>query len=180
MLEWSRGNPAFIDTALEARMRVVQSFDEAVPNARQAGKRKLRWPVAETVVVTDDDAVSEAVTSLLHLCENRANSRSVRVVRGHWDRIGWKAEPVMRAIGPKFGKQGPLVKGLIENADGNLLKQQIDTSGEAALGEFTVTADQLTFTELLPDRIFAAPMEGAMVYVDVTLTDDLEAEGPPM
>ncbi|MBN1195368.1 MAG: isoleucine--tRNA ligase [Methanomicrobiaceae archaeon] len=177
MLEWSRGNPAFIDTALEARMRVVQSFDEAVPNARQAGKRKLRWPVAETVVVTDDDAVSEAVTSLLHLCENRANSRSVRVVRGHWDRIGWKAEPVMRAIGPKFGKKGPLVKGLIENADGNLLKQQIDASGEAVLGEFTVTADQLTFTELLPDRVFAAPMEGAMVYVDVTLTDDLEAEG---
>ncbi|KQC04817.1 MAG: isoleucine--tRNA ligase [Methanoculleus sp. SDB] len=177
MLEWSRGEPSFIDEALEARMRVVQSFDEAVANARQAGKRKLRWPVQETVVVTDDDAVGEAMTTLLYLCESRANSRTVRVVRGRWDRIGWKAEPVMRAIGPKFGKQGPLVKGLIENADGDLLKTQIDASGEAHVGEFTVTADQLTFTESLPDRIFAASMEGGVVYVDVTLTDDIEAEG---
>ncbi|NYT05255.1 MAG: class I tRNA ligase family protein, partial [Methanomicrobiales archaeon] len=181
MLSWSAGEAAFVDAALEERMRIVQSFDEAVANARQAGKRKLRWPVAETVVVTGDDLVAGAVASLNDLCANRANSHAVRVVRGRWDRIGWKAEPVMRAIGPKFGKQGPVVKKLIEEADGNAVKQQIDTGGQAVIGTggaaVTVTAEMVTFAESLPETIFSAPMPGATVYIDVALTRELESEG---
>ncbi len=178
MLEWTAGEARLIDTALEAEMDLVRSFDDAVANARQAGRRKLRWPVGEIVVVTDLNDVEQGLTRLNHLCTLRANSRSVSVVRGRWERIGWRAEPVMRAIGPQFGKEGPAVKGLIEGADGNALKQQIEDSGFALLdGKYEITAEHVTFEEQLPESIFAAPMDGATVYVDVSLTDELEAEG---
>jgi len=182
MLDWTAGDGCLIDRALERAMDTVRAFDDAAATARQAGRRKLRWPVARTVVVTGDDGVAGAIEELRGLCEARANSRRVEVVRGRWERIGWRAEPVMRGIGPSFGKEGPAVRALIEQADGNRLKAALEEHGEATVGEgdavYTITAAHVTFEEQLPADVFAAPMDGtATVYVDVALDDDLEAEG---
>ncbi|OPX65973.1 MAG: Isoleucine--tRNA ligase [Methanoregulaceae archaeon PtaB.Bin009] len=181
MLDWCAGNDTLRDEPLERAMDIVRSFDEAQANARQAGKRKLRWPVRECVIVADSQEVADAVSSLNHICRDRANARVVRAVSGHWERIGWRAEPVMKALGPAFGKQAPRVRDLILNADGNAMKQAID-SGNAFILEnggerFEIVAGQVTFAQQLPDGIFSAPMLGGTVYVDVTLDPDLEAEG---
>jgi isoleucyl-tRNA synthetase len=177
MLDWPEADDLLIAPDLESAMEVVRSFDDAVATARQNGRRKLRWPVAETVVVTGSDGVKTALEDLNDLALNRANSRTVRVVTGRWDRILWQAEPVMRAIGPEFGKEGPKVKALIEGADGTALKAAIERDGKAELGGYEIAERHVTFAEALPEGVFAAPMKDATVYVDVTLTPALEAEG---
>ncbi|MDN7012483.1 isoleucine--tRNA ligase [Methanoculleus sp. FWC-SCC3] len=177
MLDWPAADGTLIDQRLEAEMEIVQSFDDAVATARQNGRRKLRWPVSETVVVTGSSEVRRGLEGLNDLALSRANTRTVRVVTGTWDRILWKAEPVMRAIGPEFGKEGPKVKALIENADGTALKAAIERDGKAQLDGYEITERHVTFAEALPEGVFAAPMKDATVYVDVTLTPALEAEG---
>ena len=177
MLDWPEADDLLIDRDLEAAMETIRSFDDAVATARQAGRRKLRWPVGEVVVVTGSDDVKRAIEGLADLALTRANARAVRVVTGTWDRILWQAEPVMRAIGPEFGREGPKVKALIEQSDGTALKAAIERDGEAELGGYTIPARHVTFAEALPEGVFAAPMKDATVYVDVTLTPELEAEG---
>jgi len=162
-------------------MEAVRSFDEAQANARQAGKRKLRWPVKECVVVTDSPGIAGAIGTLAPICRERANAREVRAVLGHWDRIGWKAEPVMKALGPAFGKNAPRVRELILAADGNAMKAALESGGVFVLSDgnarYEVTPGQVTFVEQLPEGICSAPMQGGTVYVDTTLSPDLEAEG---
>jgi len=177
MLDWPVADEHLIDQRLESAMEVIRSFDDAVATARQAGKRKLRWPVAETVVVAENEAVKAAMEELNELARIRANSRSVRVITGAWDRIRWKPEPVMRAIGPEFGKKAPRVKALIEQADGTALKTAIERDGKARLDGYEIEARHVTFSESLPEGVFAGSMKDATVYVDITLTPDLEAEG---
>ncbi|MGB7789353.1 isoleucine--tRNA ligase [Methanoregula sp.] len=181
LLDWFAGETAFVDRELEHAVELVRSFDEASANARQAGKRKLRWPVSEVVVVTSAEPVKDAIERLNAVCMDRANARKVSVVIGRWDRVGWHAEPVMKALGKGFGKDSFNLKGLIEAADGNALKAAIDagktyrlTSGDAV---FEIGSEHVTFTEKLPSEVFSAPMTDATVYVDVALTSDLEAEG---
>ena len=181
MLDWEACNDTLTNAELEHAMELVRSFDDAVQNAQQAGKRKLRWPVDEVVIVTAKEEVGEAVARLNAVCMDRANARKVTVVMGRWDRIGWHAEPVMKALGKGFGKNSFVVKGLIEAADGNAIKAATGTgqtymlaSGDA---KFEIGAEHVTFTEKVPADIFSAPMEDATVYVDVALTPDLEAEG---
>jgi isoleucyl-tRNA synthetase len=170
-----------VDASLEKAVEIVRSFDDASANARQAGKRKLRWPVSEVVVVTNSEPVRVAIERLSAVCMDRANARIVRVVMGRWERIGWHAEPVMKALGKGFGKDSFKVKGLIETADGNVLKAEIDAGRTVILGEGTTTFEigtqHVTFTEKLPEEVFSAPMQDAIVYVDVRLNDDLEKEG---
>jgi len=181
LLDWNAGEPALMDRDLEHAVEIVRSFDEASANARQAGKRKLRWPVAEVVVVTSAQPVKDAIERLDAVCRDRANARKVSVVMGRWDRVGWHAGPVMKALGKGFGKDSFKVKGLIEAADGNAIKAAFLAGQKYTLTDgsasFEIGADQITFTEQLPADVFSAPMTDAMVYVDVALTTDLEAEG---
>ncbi|MDD4127133.1 MAG: DUF5915 domain-containing protein, partial [Methanomicrobium sp.] len=143
----------------------------------QDGKRKLRWPVSEVIVLTDSETVDNTVKRLNDLCKQRANARKVSVVRGSWDRMGVLAEANMRAIGPEFGKEGPKVKAAIEAYDAVLLKKEISEKGSADAGGYTITGAHVKFSETMPEGIFPAEMSGATVCVDVTLTEDLKAEG---
>jgi len=181
MLDWQACDNALVNHELEHAMELARSFDDAVQNARQAGKRKLRWPVGEVVIVTAKPEVKDAVARLNAICMDRANARKVTVVMGRWERIGWHAEPVMKALGKGFGKNSFAVKGLIEAADGNAIKAAVDAGQTYTLekdgAKFEIGTDHVTFTEKMPTDIFSAPMEDATVYVDVALTPDLEAEG---
>jgi isoleucyl-tRNA synthetase len=181
MLDWPGGDGVLVDPALESAMEVVRAFDDAVANARQAGKRKLRWPVGEVVVATSSPKVVEAIGMLSSICRARANSRKVLVVEGAWERIGSRAEPVMKLVGPAFGKDAPRVRELVLSADAGRLQQEIGRDGTAVLEgggrRYEVTGAMLTFHERMPEGIFAAPMPEGTVYVDVSLTPELEAEG---
>ncbi len=181
MTGWFSGDRELIDERLEEEMAAIRSFDEAQANARQAGRRKLRWPVAECVVVTDDDAVASAIENLNDICRDRANARTVRVLKGSYDRSGWRAEPVMKALGPAFGKKGALVRELIAESDAASLRTSHDRGEPVTLsrhGEsFDISPGMVTFVEELPPEIFQAPMNGGTVYIDITLTPELEAEG---
>lgn len=177
MLPWYSGSEDLIDGELETEMDVIRSFDEAVATARQDGKRKLRWPVAETIVITSDEKVASAIENMNELCRQRANSLKVSVVTGSWDRMEFEAEAVMRAIGPEFGKEGPKVKAAIEGADPVALRAAITGDGFFEADGFRITEEHVVFNEKLPENVFAAQMDGATVCVDTTLNDDLEAEG---
>ena len=132
-------------------------------------------------MVTGSETVKDAIERLNTVCMDRANARKVSVIMGRWERIGWHAEPVMKALGKGFGKNSFRVKGLIEAADGNHLKAEIEAGRTVTLGTsgdvFVIGTDHVTFTEKLPADVFSAPMQDATVYVDVRLDDSLETEG---
>jgi isoleucyl-tRNA synthetase len=95
--------------------------------------------------------------------------------------MGIRAEPVMRAIGPAFGKDAPRVKALIEGADARSLQEHLEREGRSVLTDgkkpYEITSAQVTFAQVIPDGFTSAPMEGGTVYVDGRLTPDLEGEG---
>jgi isoleucyl-tRNA synthetase len=175
--DWVSPDERMFDPVLESQMEIVRLFDEAVAAARQSGRRKLRWPVAECMVATRSSEGREAITHLNRICRSRANSRKVTVVEAPWDQITWRAVPVMKEIGPAFGRDAPKVKGILEHADGSNLKTALEQDGEARIGEYRITPAQVTFEEEVPPGYFAAPMKDATIYVDCRLTPELEGEG---
>jgi isoleucyl-tRNA synthetase len=181
MLDWPGADPGLADPRLEAKMSVIRSFDDAVANARQVAKRKLRWPVAEVVVETPSPDVAGALKDLEAVAQIRANTKRLTVLEGSWDRMGIRAEPVMRAIGPAFGKDAPRVKALVEGVDARSLQEHLEREGRSVLTDgkqsYEITSAQVTFAQVIPDGFTSAPMEGGTVYVDGRLTHDLEGEG---
>ncbi|MCK7483786.1 MAG: hypothetical protein M0C28_47430 [Candidatus Moduliflexus flocculans] len=71
----------------------------------------------------------------------------------------------MKALGKGFGKNSFKVKALIEAADGNHLKAEIEARADRETRcqwqeIFEIGAEHVTFTEKLPAEVFSCPDAG--------------------
>ena len=171
-LEWPEVDNDLRDADLEADMAVLRDVEEAAANARQRGGRKLRWPVSRVVVETDDDAVAGAVENLADLLGERVNTRDIEIV-SEFDELIAYADPQMSEIGPAFGGDAQDVMNAVEGATRDEVEAGIEVNGE------TVDLDDgmVDYRKEPPEGVTGTEFEGGTVYVDTTLTDELEAEG---
>jgi isoleucyl-tRNA synthetase len=171
------------DPDLEADVAVIRAVEEAAANARQQEDRKLRWPVPRVIVETEDDDVAEAVRSLSALLADRVNARSIEVVED-FDELVEFAEPEMGVIGPAFGADAQAVMTAVEGRRREDLAADdrvVTVDGEA----YELTDEMVSFRAEPPEDVagadFGLPLDGSRtggtVYVDTSLTDDIESEG---
>jgi isoleucyl-tRNA synthetase len=164
------------DEALERRTATLRRVEEAAATARQQAGRKLRWPVARVVVESANADTRDEVAALADLLADRTNARSVEVVES-FDELVAHADPEMGEIGPAFGADAQAVMGAVEGRrladlrDGDGLSVTVD--GE----RYDLTDEMVAVREEPPEAVSAAGFDGGTVYVDTTLTEDLESEG---
>jgi len=180
MCQWPGPREDMIDRRLEASMALVREVSEAASNARQKGGRKLRWPVSEIVIAPAEDAVD--LDGLETVLKGQTNSKKVTVLSpGEKPMMDLEMAPVHRKIGPVHKGEAKKVVEALRAADAFEVKRQLDEKGEANVtfeGQcFCVTQEMLEFKEKPPANLSAAEFSKGYVYVDVTLTPELEAEG---
>ncbi|MFQ3477160.1 isoleucine--tRNA ligase [Halonotius sp. F2-221B] len=171
-LDWPVVDDDLRDADLEADMAVLRDVEEAAANARQRGGRKLRWPVSRVVVETDDEEVASAVENLADLLGERVNTRDIEVV-SEFDELIEYAEPQMGEIGPAFGGDAQDVMEAVEGATREEVEAGIEVNGE----EIDLDDEMVDYRKEPPEHVTGTDFEGGTVYVDTTLTDDLESEG---
>ena len=175
LCDWQRPREVLIDAALEEEMDLVREVVEAVSNARQKGGRKLRWPVGE-VTISHDKEIPD-LEDLLPVLKSQTNSKKVTVAAvGEKPRMEIALNPVPKKIGPAFKGDAQKVIEAIKEADPVKVREGMDL-GDFSLGPYTIGADMVEFVEKIPENLVAADFSSGTVYVDVTLTEDLKAEG---
>ena len=175
LCDWQRPREVLIDAALEEEMALVREVVEAVSNARQKGGRKLRWPVGE-VTISHDKEIPD-LEDLLPVLKSQTNSKKVTVAAvGEKPRMEIALNPVPKKIGPAFKGDAQKVIEAIKEADPVKVREGMDL-GDFSLGPYTIGADMVEFVEKIPENLVAADFSSGTVYVDVTLTEDLKAEG---
>ncbi len=160
---------------LEAEMAVLRRVEEAAANARQQGGRKLRWPVPRVVVESEDEGVRAAVESLSDLLSERVNAREIEVCEA-FDELVEYAEPQMGVIGPEFGADAQKIMSAVEGATRDELADEtlsVVVDGD----EYELTAEMIEWRSKPPEHVSGADFESGTVYVDTSLTEEIEAEG---
>jgi len=180
--DWPVPNQDLIDPQLEEDMAEIRKIVEAAANARQKAKRKLRWPVARIVVAPTGEAgkdVMRAVRSLAGVLSEQTNAKEIVVlgVDETWDALGVEATPDMAKLGPAFKKDAGKVADAIRGADASVLMAAIENTGECKLDYATIMADMVSFERTLPEYAVDSEFAHGTVYVDVSLTPEIEAEG---
>jgi isoleucyl-tRNA synthetase len=172
MLEAPTPDAALHDPELERNMAALRDVEEAAANARQQGGRKLRWPVQEVVVETDDEDVAEAMAELEELFLERVNAQRLTVT-DRYEALVEVANPKMSVIGPEFGGEAQKVMAAVKGEARDAVEGGVEVNGETVeLGDEMVEYD----TEP-PEHVSAASFDGGTVYVDTELTEDIEREG---
>ncbi|MDD1754807.1 MAG: isoleucine--tRNA ligase [Methanothrix sp.] len=180
MCEWPKADASRIDKRLEASMSLVREISEASSNARQKSGRKLRWPVSDIVIAPAKDAVD--LDNLEFVLKGQTNSKKITVLSpGEKPQMDLEMAPVHKKIGPVHKGEARFVVEALKTANAALVKKQLDESGKAGLSyegkNYDITAEMVQFKEKPPENLSAAEFSKGFVYVNVTLTPELESEG---
>ncbi|MFC6613805.1 isoleucine--tRNA ligase [Halopenitus salinus] len=172
-LSYPAPDPSRRDPELERDVAVLREVEEAAANARQQAGRKLRWPVSRVVVESDDGDVRESIARLEVLILERVNARELAVT-DRFDELVEEAEPRMSEIGPAFGGDAQKVMDALEGAT----RETVEGDGVVVDGEPVELEDEMVeYVSTPPENMWGADFEDGTVYVDTTLTEEIEAEG---
>ncbi|WP_255194858.1 isoleucine--tRNA ligase [Halorarius litoreus] len=193
MCDWPTFDEQWYDPQLEADVDVVRAVEEAGSNARQQAERKLRWPVTRVVVAADADAVAESVDRQRDLLCERLNAREIEIVEPgeSWEELAYGARADMSVLGPAFGGDaGEVMNALNAVNVGSQDLDELEAAVAEELGrEVELDPEMIEFVTQTPEgvegtefRVRAADgrdtgESGGVVYVDTTLTEDIESEG---
>ncbi|SEH17713.1 Isoleucyl-tRNA synthetase [Natronorubrum sediminis] len=186
MEDWPTVESAFEDEQLEEDVAILRGIEEAGANARQQAGRKLRWPVPRVVVAADDQRVVDAVSRHTDLLEDRLNAREIELVspEDRWGELDYSAEADMSELGPAFGGRAGEVMNALNEAriDEPSLEELEDAVSGVLEDDETIEESMVSFVTQTPDDIAGTAFglngdDRGVVYVDASLTDDIESEG---
>jgi isoleucyl-tRNA synthetase len=172
MLEAPTPDEDLHDPELERNMAVLRDVEEAAANARQQGGRKLRWPVQEVVVQTDDEDVADAMVALEELFLDRVNAHQLTVTE-QYENLVEVAEPQMSVIGPAFGGDAQDVMSAVEGKTRAEVEAGIEVNGETV----DLDDEMVEYDSQPPEHVSGAEFDSGTVFVDTELTEDIEREG---
>ena len=178
MLDWSF-NEELIDEELETNMDIVREIIEACARARDAAHYKLRWPVREIIIVSEEDKVMNAAQSLKNVLMEQANTKDV-ISSDKFENLTINAFPNMKTLGPKLRQDVPKVASKLSRADGNEIIRKLGSEGvyivEYEDKRVTLESEDIVFETELPDNIGSSDFEGGNVFIDTKLTPEILSE----
>ncbi|NYB52648.1 MAG: isoleucine--tRNA ligase [Methanobacteriaceae archaeon] len=178
MLDWEVDEEA-INEELEKNMEIVREIIEACARARDVARYKLRWPVREMVIVTEDPEVRGSVEALKEVLLEQANTKDVRCSE-EFEGLKILATPNMKTLGPKLRGDVPQVAAHLAESDGAAILSTLESEGkyEIELEDKTITLEEgdVLFETELPDNVVSSEFEGGSVFVDTEVTPEILSE----
>ncbi len=174
-----RYNDELVNNDLEERMALAQRITTIVLALRRKESIKVKQPLQTLMIPPIDVAQRDAIESVKQIFLQEVNVKEVKYVEGTGILVK-KVKCNFRTMGKKFGK---LMKGVAAAVD-TLSHEQISLLETHGTIDVDVEGQQLTIeaadVEIISEDIpgWLVGNEGNLtVALDITLTDELRAEG---
>ncbi|BBL62237.1 isoleucine--tRNA ligase [Methanobrevibacter arboriphilus] len=191
MEDWKH-DENLIDVDLENQMDIVREIIEASARARDVAKYKLRWPVNDITVVSDDDFVLEAVNNLESVIKDQSNTKEV-ITSKEFENVKYIAKPNLKTLGPRLRQDMGFVKKYLAENDGNKIKSELEANGKINVSIFNnekdsnnekqenikiieLSVEDVLFDNELPEDIVSSDFDGGNVFVNTQITPEILSE----
>lgn len=169
-----------IDKELEVRMQMAQDVTSMVLALRRKVNIKVRQPLTKILIPILDADTARRIEAVKGLIMNEVNVKEIELIENTTGLITKRIKPNFKTLGPKYGKQMKQIAALVAGFSQDQIAA-IEASAETLLdvdGEkiLVTPADFEITSEDMPGWLVAS--EGKLtVALDITITDDLSAEG---
>ena len=169
-----------IDARLEERMDLAQRVSSMVLALRRKVSIKVRQPLMKILIPVLDPTMAEDIAQVRDLIMNEVNVKDIELIENTAGIITKRIKPNFKTLGPRYGKYMKQIAAMTASFSQERIAE-IEAAPETVLdlGEerISVTAADFEITsEDMPGWLVAS--EGKLtVALDITLTDELKAEG---
>ena len=174
----------YVDKDLEERMNLAQKSSSMILALRRKVNIKVRQPLAKILVPILDDKIEEQFKAVESIVLNEVNVKEVEFIKDTTGIITKKIKPNFKTLGKKYGK---MMKD-INKTFMNLTQQEIiEIESDIMNGvnyEMNIADNKIeigaedcqVISEDMPGWLVAT--EGKLtIALDITITDELKAEG---
>ncbi|MFM8527927.1 MAG: isoleucine--tRNA ligase [bacterium] len=169
-----------VDHDLETSMSAVHRTVELGRAARAQAKVKIRQPLRRAIVVANDEERA-AVERLESLVASELNVKEIDFVSDATDLVSYRVKPNYRSLGPRFGKEMPLVAAAVEALDPAVVSRVTEGGGQVGISiegkEHELLAEDLDLAMEPLDGYEVEASSGHAVALSVELDDELLSEG---
>lgn len=180
LTDFPRADTSFIDADLEERMDYAQKITSLVFSLRKKEKIRVRQPLQKILLPVLDEGFQRQVEGVADLIKSEVNVKDIEFIDDASGIIKKKVKPNFKTLGKRLGKDmkfaAKAINQMGQNDIAELEKTGVyvleveDRRYELGMEDFEV------ITEDIPGWLVAN--DGALtVALDVTITDDLVAEG---
>ncbi len=164
------------DATLARQMAIARETVRLGLAARGQAKIKVRQPLRAAVVVATGSE-REAIEQLSEIVRDELNVRELRFV-SEADELGEiEVKPNYRSLGPRFGKQMPLVAAAIAALDPSTLREQRTVAISIGGQDHELDAEDLLIS-MKPLAGYQVEREGShAVALELEIDDELRVEG---
>ncbi|MFO7990997.1 MAG: DUF5915 domain-containing protein, partial [Thermoplasmata archaeon] len=166
-----------IDKELEVHMSHVMKIAELGRNARQKENIKLRQPLREAVVVSENSDYERSIELFSDILMDELNVKDLKVIEDESALTVTSIAPNYSSLGPKFKGDANKVAEAINAADPVKLKNSIEENGVCELDGFNVDKDDLDMSEEVKEDYIASEDGDLRVFINSEIDEELEIEG---
>ncbi|MFH1409083.1 MAG: isoleucine--tRNA ligase [Nanoarchaeota archaeon] len=177
---WPGFDEKAINPELESQMDHIKHVIQAVLSSRDKAGLGVRWPLKEVIIQTEDEKVAEAIIDLKDIIRRQCNIKEIERVKTYG-----KGKQTFKVdydkLGPDFGKDSAKIIARLLSESVESMVKNIQTNGKHVLKidgqEFNIVKEHIIMQESLPPGISSMAFKHGHVYINTTLTPQLEAEG---
>ncbi|MBN1175741.1 isoleucine--tRNA ligase [Candidatus Woesearchaeota archaeon] len=157
---------------LEREFEDAQTIIQGILAAREKAKQGVRWPLSNVKVL------SEKITSLqkniLDLVKSQTNVKEIEFVSSFDVKLEFEID--YKLLGGEFGTEtGDVIPAVKKNMD--LVTKTLNQSDSVVIDKWVLHRDLFKITKVVPSPYVMAPFTNGEVYLDTTVTSELESEG---
>ena len=168
-------NAALVNKDLEERMDVAQRITTIVLSLRKKEGIAVKQPLQTLMIPPVDQAQRKAIETVKQIFLQEVNVKEVKFVEGAGILVK-KVKCNFRTMGKKFGKDMKAVAAAVAEMTQEQIAE-LETNGKLQLGIYEILAEDV---EIISEDIpgWLVGNDGNLtVALDITLTDELRAEG---
>ena len=178
--EFPKSNTAYINTALEQKMRKAQTISSLVLSLRQKEKIKVRQPLQRIMVPVLNKSEKSEIEAVANLIKSEVNVKEIELLDDASEILVKQIKPNFKALGPRFGKDMKLIANAIQNFNSDqILELEQKGKYDIEINEKSITL-QLSDVEISSQDIegwLVANSNGITVALDVSISPELRKEG---
>jgi isoleucyl-tRNA synthetase len=164
-------HPELGDESLMDEMASVRIAVRLGHKARSAANVKLRQPLSEVIVATDDVRRREHVARHVDLVGGELGVKAVRLATSAEEFAEVEVMPLLKLLGPKYGRDLNLIRGLLREGEFRL------EDGRVVVGDWTLEPGEYELRTRARDGFAVLDGDGFAVALDTEITPELELEG---
>jgi isoleucyl-tRNA synthetase len=180
MTDYPDGRQGNDDSELEEAMQRVRELAEGARAMRAKAGIKNRIPLASATIVRRGQ-VPAAFKELLPTLQAELNVKQIEFAESSSAFEATEAKINQQSLGRALKGEAKPILAALRDADARALAKQLDDHGRVSVvtpqGEVEVAAEHFTLTTVEKEGTAKAESAGYVLFLDTTLTPELEAEG---